>query len=119
MAKTEIDEKPKGRYKGQKWTKVSRQKKIRRRKKHEVKGYTMKCSKPYRIPAHVRRPRRTDEQIEKANERKRKREAKKKGKKDNKKTTRQKTLSGSSKGKGKKIFKKLEKQQSKISKGKK
>lgn len=109
----------KGRTRGKKWTEVSRSKDTWRRKKHEVKGYTMKWSKAYRISAHKRRPRRTDEQIEKANERKRKQEAKKKGKKDTNKTTSQKTLSGSSKGKGKKIFKKLEKQQSKISKGKK
>jgi len=86
-----LAQKTKGRYKGQKWTKISRSKDPKRRKKHEVKRYTMKCSKPYRIPAHVRRPRRTDEQIEKANERKRKKERK---------------------------GKKTKKQQSKISKGK-
>lgn len=116
MAKNKIDEKPKGRYKGQKWAKVSRQKKSRRRKKHEVKRYTMKCSKPYRIPAHVRRPRRTDKQIEASNKRKQRKEEKKRGRKNKqtKKQKKQKTLSQSSKGTPKKYFKQVEKNQSKI-----
>ena len=59
-----------------KWIKVKLSR-PHRRKKHDVKGYTQKTSKPHRNTSHKRRPRRTDAQIKAAEKRKNKTKKKK------------------------------------------
>lgn len=89
-----------------KWVKIKLSR-PHRRKKHDVKGYTQKTSKPHRNQGHKRRARRTDAQIKAAEKRRKKDKKPKKQKK-------QKTLSQTSKGTPKKYFKQVEKNQSKI-----